>query len=748
MRYSAIVACFIFVFLALSKADFTSTTNTTIAGANVSINVYCSANSSIALAAAWLGNNQKSINSSTISQYVNSTVPFNTINSVLYAFQSTTALNVSTFTFQQISNTSLRNSGENYTYVVYCTNASNPSIISTATYNKWNQQNNNGTDFFFDVTYNASINGTALTTLQTNQTQAILSFFSKVLLPSQVVNGSAAVTPSNTTIRTYILRNYNTNNDNTYLINNATLTTDVTTALNNALNLSTANVTLVNFGSIASPAVNITVVNTTNSSTTLNVLSSVNGISSLVGALATYDEEFLSNDNVFAITTENGGNFTIIVQQQQAIVAGQVYTLVVPSLNSNTAYKFFGVVQSFIPSNTLSNITEVQATTGITPINPNSTYTASVSTSVVNNTVTITLNCSLPSVVGAYDASIGNHLLNVTNAFVENCAGTGSFVVINNNTALCGKQTATAATTFTFTITPNNLQNVGRNYNFQAICKNSSGSYATVSGSWNSPDNGGRNFRLDVNYSGTFNTSSFQVNQSNAFAYLLPNVSSNLIQTTQGISSNYARSLQNTTSATISTYIYRNYSLANDSTLTYVTALFANQTLLVSQLQSFYTTNNFTNLTVVGATATSLYIPVLTLGLVSETSNSVTLNLGSNVDGTYTLVAVANSTYNNSADLDASDVLLAHDENGNSFTINQNGALANGVAVNVTVSSLKANTTYNFYAVVQDKLPTPSVSLIANQSATTSAGGNFAGKLFGFGLVLMLVIFAFISNLI
>ena len=753
MRF--VVLPFLLTLLALSHCQYTATVTPSYDTAhNALLQVNCSSNTSQVYAAVYPGNHQPTQAAADIAKLVNVNVTVNSTGGVFYLGAWAADNTTQNFTLKQLTVDLLSNSNQTYTVVAYCNattaNSSNATYSSAASAS-WIQPDNNGTDYIIDVTYNVTLNDTKLTDLQAAQATALKALFP--LQPAQVRVVSS--TASSSVVRTWYLRNYTLAVDNSYVtVANLNSTLNLT-ALTNSLKASGFPYTATNYTvtSEGHPTVSLTLQTTTNATVQLLVGSGVQGNYTVVGILASqYNETYLSNTDVLAGTNENGTVFPFKKTGAINSTANAASAVLIDSLASNTTYKFFAVVQDLtVPTQSLTpQYVTLLATTAVTVV-PNTTnstvYTANVTVSVdAAHTVTINILCTANSTIAGYYAKLGNHVQNLSSSYVLNCAGTGNETVLvdDNRTKVCGRQpVASGNTNFVFTLNSTFFRNLGNSYSYAAYCQNDTATTNATVGSFYVPDNNGKNYQLTLTYNSSLNASTFLSNQSAALGSLLPNVPSQFIQSVASVSA-FARALVNASNTTITTNVLRNYLVANDTAGNDVTVLFSNTTVLLASLNKIY---NNSNITAVGAAFVALSNPSVTVAVASNTTTSsgVSLNLNSTVVGKYVVCAVPTSTYSNASHLNPDDVFNTHDENSNVWTINQSGSTTANQLIKVNFTGLQSNTTYNFFAVVQDSFST--LSPIANATTTTTGGsGSFGERGLAVGFTLVLALIAILLN--
>lgn len=739
-------------FLAITQAEnYTATTNFTLDSTNhnVTVNVFCSNSSNFSYMAAWLGNNQKDVNVSVIKSFVNSTVPVNFTDSFIYAVS---ANNNTNFTFS-LSSQNLQNIGDNYTYVVYCQDSN--QITTPAVYNKWQQPDNNGRNFKLSVVYNGTLNVSQIAKAQAQAVwEAIVD-----LVPTQVVdeNGESAVrnetriltenvsNETNTTVVTYVLKYPQYYNDSSidYILlafSNATKLADDIQAGMNKSGLGNFTVLNVSYVTLPVPTLNLTSSNQTNSTINLTISSqTLTGAYYLVGTWdQTYDPLYLSKENIVAGQNEHGQAFNITASGNLTNGSAQFQ---LSNLTANTTVRFFSVIKEDIPRATPSNIaynvfSTLANNNGSSNTSNATNFTATVTVTVSNTSyVNILVNCSQASTTAMYGADLGNHNPVYTAAQIITFLDNKSFYS-NAGESVYGISASAAANLFYFTISPNDLRNIGNNYSVVAYCQNTSQNYSEKGlGRWKSPDNNGKDFIITVTYNGSLNATANALHQAQGLASLLPNVSSNLIVTPDGTPATnttnqtlLARMLADTTNTTIVTYVLRNYSLASDNTSAYINSLNQNSSTTVASLQNYYT-NHSVNLSALSFVSSSLLFPSLSLSFVGSSDTQATVQIGANVDGDYSVCAV-NGSFDPSY-LEPSDVMTCVDQNVNTFPAKSQDTILANTNRTITFRNLKSNSTYQFLGVLRNNLPK-----IAQQISTISrVEGNTQASTFGEKLI-------------
>jgi len=729
-------------------ASFTSSAVVSLSNiSDVTLNVTCSLPSSSALFAAWLGNNHLPLSSATIQANLgNSTI--NYTQSIIYGSQRANASTSFNFT---IKAEHLRNSGENYTVLVYCLDQnSNPS---NGVYGKWAQPDNHGYNFEINITYNWIFNATLY---QKAQAQAILNCFPQ-LNPDNVVDlaGESAQKPALrslaeenqnqiTNMSTYILRDYATFNDTTSQVLSARLNNissfseQIETYLNNSgfsQNFSILSVTPIK---LKNPSLNITIFGATANSIYLLLTSTVVGSYYLVGTFDMfYDPQYLSNANVKNFTDENGNGFPWAYNYSANITDSEFIKVILPN---NTNYlAFYAVLEDNLTRPSLSNITsEIYLTTPEVP------YLTAIKSRMNGSHVTLTLKCSLQSTYGFIGIRIGKHFLasdNITAQGIEACSQAGNVAYYPQKyEKLCFNQ-SNVGKKYTFTIPKDNLKNSGTHYTYIGYCSNSIGNYSQeANGSWFQPDNNGRFYQIDVKYQGMQSPKIINSFQMEAVISILSNASSYLWA---GFCCKYnSYYILPDGNTTFPIYLDRNYSFVNDNSGYFLQEFFSsNQSEKVNQIQEYYNKYGGSNFTVLGVTLKTLNNTEADFSVVGYNSSSFTFQLQSNVDGYYSVCVMknqSNTDYSNFiGTLNPSDVNLGIGFAPESRTIE---IISSGIAENITISNLTGNTDYLFFAVVKNQLFDSDFTPIIMISGKTSASTSFQGKLSGFAFNLILVL--------
>ena len=757
------VILFILIAFSLTKADYNTSLIVSVNSTShiVTVNVSCSSASNNGLSvnvlyAVWLGNNsRKSYNTTTINNSLPTGKTQNWSDPTLL-FGSNSVDNTTNLTSFNIPAEALWNAANNYNIIVYCVD--NNSVVSNSSSATWNQPDNGGAVYEIDVTYNATLDVSVFTRQQVQAVWKALSGISYdhvVDVTGDIANGSTTsrllVTTNTTTLTTYILPNLLTANDTTgSLIPNMTVLSDKIQGAMNSTGYNYTNATVLSVSQVKlpRPVATLTSGDVNTSTINLNIGTTVSGQYYVVGTTNTsFNGSYLSSDNIKNHVTDTGVTFSWFTSG--VITPSALKTVSFAGLTDSTKLLFFAVVDNGLYNSTLSNIVSlIASTSAIIPNTSNSTtYNASVSASVDKNTslVTINLNCTQVTTSGLFYITYGSKNPDFNTGAMNGNTQTTNFNWINAKTIYARVQNV--AVQYTLTVDAKNLINEGNGYAVVAVCQNVTGgttNYSTPAYvNWIQPDNGGNNYKIVVNYNQTPTAVNSTI-QAQAISSLLPNIPTNLIGTTTGtlskVASSSLRLLDSTSTSSLVTYVYRNYSLISDTTGSYINTTLSNQSTVVQSIQKYYASFNITADNVSNFSVVSLNNPIATLSLVNaSTSTSIMVTIGSNVDGNFS-VCLANSTYDPSQ-LQNTDLINCLDDSANALNAAKYGVLITGVSQNVSFINLNSNTKYQVFAIVQDNLPVASTSpyqrLFAN--TTSSTNGTYGEKLF-YGLSILVVL--------
>ena len=422
----------------------------------------------------------------------------------------------------------------------------------------------------------------------------------------------------------------------------------------------------------------------------------------------------------------------------------------------------------------------------------------SVTTNTTSFESTLKVTCSTPSNAVVILGWLGSNRPSISQADKYNTTTKVIYTTLKSFAIPLNSDPASA--TYTYTIGANSLRNAGETYTTVAFCvqntldaNNKTVSVFSSNGwtNWTQPDNKGKSYVVYVSYNtttanvpnvsliqyaqaqGVFNAlkannagfSNSVVDGAGNAAKLMVRMLDNSTNstnttnntnntnttngttngtngttngtngTTNGTNGTNGTTVVNFTTTTVATYILRDYSAVSDTTGAIVSAVIANTTNLTALVNASVSAvwANFTGITFGFITVNT---PAITLGKTSSTTTTVTINVGSNVNGTVYVKGTADQAYNGTY-LSNTDVLATVDQNNNTWPYKNQSAVVAGGNVDVTLTGLPSNSKTFWYIVVQDNLPTPTLSAITATTVSTTGSGSFGEKaIFGFGMIL------------
>jgi hypothetical protein len=355
-----------------NATNFTATVNTSVSNTSVvTINVFCSQPSTEAIYGAVLGNHEAYFSEKQIVFNLDNKDFFSNEGNEVFGKASSQA-GVNEFTFT-VNPTFLRNTGHNYSLVAFCQNTS--GNYSEKGFAKWNSPDNGGKDFLLVVTYNGSINASGNALNQARALASLLPNVSATLIVTSDGTQAANTTnktllarmlaDSNTTIQTYVLRNYSLAVDNTsQYIEELNKNSSVTTQnLQSFYKNQSINITALNFvaSTLAFPSLTLAFISSTDSQAVVQLGANVAGSYSLCAVNSSYDPSKLDASDVMSCVDENVNVFP--GKKQGSAVDNEVKNVTFSGLKANSSYIFLGVLQNTLPVPSYSQIKVVQGST-------------------------------------------------------------------------------------------------------------------------------------------------------------------------------------------------------------------------------------------------------------------------------------------------------------------------------------------------------------------------------------------------
>ena len=301
---------------------------------------------------------------------------------------------------------------------------------------------------------------------------------------------------------------------------------------------------------------------------------------------------------------------------------------------------------------------------------------------------------------------------------IVECPGDDEQAVAADHTSVCGRKVIGSQITGSFSVNLTSLRNTGTTYSFLVFCglEETASTFSGYGyGRFTVADNGGVNFKITVNYSGSADPNN-GIFQAKAIASLLTGVNPKLIMDAFGNVSNPTTTRMLQTTASLVTYVVKDYSQTYpDNTKTLVRSKLATSAEVVAKLNEYYK-NQSISLSASAVSYVEIIAPTATIYNSKSTTDSLEVMVSSAEDGKFEACCVAAAKYNLSDSLNPSDVWAGHDENSTIVFSCKSGTTAKGTNVTVSFNSLNSNSVYNVFAVTQDTLPSPTFSKIAQLS--------------------------------